>query len=257
MNVYKEQRGNPDKPALVLLHGWGMNSCVWNSVLPLLEAHFYLTLIDLPGLGQSVSCPEPYNSQTVVDTLLEAAPERAAWLGWSLGGQLAIRAAALAPERVDKLITVASSPCFVQRENWPCAMAAETYQSFAGALIENPDKTLTRFAMLQTQGAEAGRPVLKQLKSLLKESSPPTALPESLGLLEDDERALLAQVKQPVWMSFGEKDLLVPGAAAQACQLINAAVYTRIYTGAGHLPFLSHAEQWVSDLRYFMESGSL
>ncbi|MCP5077676.1 MAG: alpha/beta fold hydrolase, partial [Psychromonas sp.] len=38
---------------LVLLHGWGVNSAVWQPVVELLGKHFRLHLIDLPGFGES------------------------------------------------------------------------------------------------------------------------------------------------------------------------------------------------------------
>ena len=38
---------------LVLLHGWGLNAEVWQSIVPRLSAQFRLHLIDLPGYGRS------------------------------------------------------------------------------------------------------------------------------------------------------------------------------------------------------------
>ena len=40
-------------PDLVLLHGWGISSSIWEPVLPLLKPHFRVTTIDLPGIGKS------------------------------------------------------------------------------------------------------------------------------------------------------------------------------------------------------------
>ena len=77
---------------LVLLHGWGMNSAVWSGFTRRLAERWRLTLIDLPGHGAS-----PYRGETVLqqwaDACLESAPQRAVWLGWSLGGLVALEAA--------------------------------------------------------------------------------------------------------------------------------------------------------------------
>lgn len=250
IELYTEQRGNPEKSALVMLHGWGMNSSIWQSVLPALEEHFSITLIDLPGLGQSPAL-DNFTFDAAVDALLTAAPERAHWLGWSLGGQLALAAAAKAPGRVSALVMVASNPCFVARDDWACAMDTETYQGFKGALTNNPAKTLTRFIMLQTQGAEAGRETLKQLKHLVKEDQP-CALAPALTLLEADARNALVELKMPVLLQFGEKDLLVPVSAAEGCAQLNSSVKTTVYEGAGHLPFISHAEHWCDEVIAFL-----
>lgn len=251
---YFEQHGDSTKPALVLLHGWGMNAEVWRALVPALSEHFYLTLIDLPGLGRSYADPAQYSSAAVIEQLLTVAPPRAIWLGWSLGGQLALALAAAHPERVQALVMVASNPCFVQREDWAFAMAQETYQGFAQALSQSADKTLTRFIMLQTQGAEAGRETLKHLKEVLKAAPDNSALEASLRLLERDERAVLTQLQVPVMMQLGDKDLLVPVAVAEGCAVLNAALTIRIYDGAGHLPFCSHPQQWLADLREFVET---
>jgi len=255
IKLYTETCGNPSKPDLVLLHGWGMSSSVWQTVVPLLEPHFRLTLIDLPGLGKSPALEPEFTFDAAVDALLDAAPERAHWLGWSLGGQLAVVAAAKAPARISALITVASNPCFVARNDWLPAMATDTYTGFKDALNDNPTKTLTRFIMLQTQGADAGRETLKLLKQRVKDDAP-AALASALTLLETDARASLVDVNQPVLMQFGDKDLLIPVAAAEACAHINDGVKTTVYDGAGHLPFISHSKMWSDEVICFLASVS-
>ncbi|WP_370280175.1 pimeloyl-ACP methyl ester esterase BioH [Pontibacterium sp.] len=253
IQLYTEQRGNPDKPRLVMLHGWGMNSSIWQRVLPALEDHFSITLIDLPGLGQSPAL-DNLTFDAAVDALLAVAPEQAHWLGWSLGGQLAVAAAAKAPERVSALVMVASNPCFVARDDWASAMDTETYQGFKSALADNPAKTLTRFIMLQTQGAEAGRETLKLLKQLVKEDQP-SALAPALTLLETDVRNALAELSMPVLLQFGENDLLVPASAAEGCAALNPVAKTAVYGGAGHLPFISHAESWCDEVIAFLSEA--
>ncbi len=257
MTLYSEQYGDPANPDLVLLHGWAMNSLVWQPLLAPLAEHFHLTLIDLPGLGRSHARPVPYNSATLVQALLQAAPAKAHWLGWSLGGQLALKLAAAAPQRVEKLVTIASNPCFVQRPDWPSAMTEATYQGFVDALAENPDKTLSRFIMLQTQGAEAARSSLKQLKAVLAQAQlqPPSALAPSLALLWDDERASLAALAVPTLMLFGAEDQLVPAAVAEACAAMQPALHCRTYAGAGHVPFLSHPDVLLANLLGFLQGS--
>jgi pimeloyl-ACP methyl ester carboxylesterase len=49
-------------PPLLLIHGWGVTYAIWQSLAPLLQPHFQLIMIELPGLGGSpnVSPHEPY-----------------------------------------------------------------------------------------------------------------------------------------------------------------------------------------------------
>ncbi|WP_067867687.1 pimeloyl-ACP methyl ester esterase BioH [Neptuniibacter marinus] len=253
MSLYVERYENNGKPELVLLHGWGMDSQVWGAFAEQLSSSFSLTLIDLPGLGRSTAFPEPYTADAVVELLGEHAPKAAAWLGWSMGGQLAIEFAARYPERVTCLITVASSPCFVQRSDWSCAMDEETHGQFEQALEVNVSKTLQRFIMLQTQGAEAGRDTLKSLKLILKNLDH-TGARESLQLLRDDVRDQLSNLSMPIMQLFGEKDLLVPSEAAQACERLSKGLI-KVYEGAGHLPFYSHQAEVAADVTQFVQES--
>lgn len=73
-------------PKLVMLHGWGFNSAIWEPLIPKLSEYFQLVLIDLPGFGlSSLSIPE-YRFELIAPLLLETVADEAVWLGWSLGG---------------------------------------------------------------------------------------------------------------------------------------------------------------------------
>lgn len=250
MTLYQQRLAQPGKPELVLLHGWGMNADVWQPLLDSLSEHYALTLFDLPGLGRSADAPQPYSFDAVAEQLLAAAPEKGHWLGWSLGGTFAAAVANRAPERVQSLTLIASNPCFVQRDDWPCAMTDEIFTGFQQSLEANAVKTLTRFLMLQTQGGNAAREILRQLKAGLSVGEP-SALPESLALLAEDQRALIRNLNCPLLTIWGENDQLVPVTAAQAVMTLQPAQQSLVVEGAGHLPFLSDGEQVINALTAF------
>ncbi len=55
----------------------------------------------------------------MAEAVLRQAPDKAIWLGWSLGG-LVSKAGCVNPSRAcQALVTVASSPCFSARDEWP------------------------------------------------------------------------------------------------------------------------------------------
>ncbi len=56
---------------------------------------------------------------------IAAATPRALWLGWSLGGLVALRAALDYPANVRGLVMIASSPRFVSAPDWPHGVAAD------------------------------------------------------------------------------------------------------------------------------------
>ena len=102
---------------LALLHGWGMNRAIWSPVVDRLSARRPVHVLELPGHGDA---PIDLHHTELVDwahACLEQAPERAVWLGWSLGGMVTMQAALDSPQRIAALVCVASSPRFVQMDD--------------------------------------------------------------------------------------------------------------------------------------------
>ncbi|MBF0255257.1 MAG: pimeloyl-ACP methyl ester esterase BioH [Gammaproteobacteria bacterium] len=236
---------------LVLIHGWGMNAAVWAPLQEALSAHFRLHLLELPGHGCQPYAGERGMAQWA-DCLLAAAPERAIWLGWSLGGQLALQAAAQAPQRVERLLLTAAVPYFIRAADWPSAMPAGTLGQFAEELGRDYAGTLSRFLALQVRGSEQGREVLRCFKTELarRPAADPAALAEGLQLLRScDLRPALAGLECPLSLCFGERDSLIPIAVADDLAALYPAARISRIAGAGHAPFLSHPEVWLDWLQ--------
>ncbi len=244
-------------PELVFLHGWGMNSAVWEQVGADLQARFRCTLIDLPGHGAS-----PWGGEeTLADwagACLDAAPSRAIWVAWSLGALVALRAAADAPGHVRGLLAVAATPRFVQAPVWPHAVAPATLEQFARTLSKDHRRTLERFLALQIHGSDEGRATLRGLKAVLRERPEPhpRALEVGLGLLQSaDLRAEAGALHVPSHWLLGDRDTLVPGEVADDLRSLVPSAEVQLIHGAGHAPFLSHREVFLSALDRF--AGSL
>lgn len=239
MTLYTQTSG--EGPDLVLLHGWGLHGGVWDTLVPLLEPVFRVIRVDLPGHGRS-AWRGGGGLEDMARAVLGCVPERAAWLGWSLGGLVAARAALVAPERVERLVMVAATPSFVRRPDWSPAMAPEVLEAFADNLRRDYRRTLQRFLALQVHGSDAADVVLRELRArLLQHGQPsPEALWAGLEILRTtDLRARLADIACPVLFLMGARDTLVPRMAAEraAARLPNARV--EVIAGAGHAPFLS------------------
>ena len=249
--------GTHDNPQdLLLVHGWGLHSLVWDPIMPALLEHFRVTVVDLPGLGRSPIPGGDYNLDYLVEQVVKVAPRQAAWIGWSLGGMVALRAAMLHPERVSAVIAVASTPQFVADERWPVAMNADILQGFRTVFEEDWEGTLIRFLALQCKDSDTMRDDIRLLKELVYFHGLPAqkALRCGLDVLRDvrllDE---LERIQCPVLYVFGEKDNLVPVGVSSAIRAFQPAAQTAVIKGASHVPFISEPELFVAACRDFLQ----
>ncbi|HSC46953.1 MAG TPA: pimeloyl-ACP methyl ester esterase BioH [Gammaproteobacteria bacterium] len=235
--------------ALFLLHGWGLHGGIWDALVPELTSHFRVTRVDLPGHGRSRSSPLSPELEEAARAVLAIAPPEAVWLGWSLGGLLAMRAALDAPSRVRALVLTNATPRFTAAPDWTHAMPPETLAGFAAGLAADYRGTLQRFLSLQVQGDEAARESLRQLReSLYAHGEPDTAaLGLGLALLENsDLRSELASIRQPTLVIMGGYDRLTPPRAGEHLTHAIPGARTHLFPGSGHAPFLSHPRQFAA-----------
>src|SRR5512139_2720521 len=232
MSLHIEVQGS-GKPIL-LIHGWGMHGGMWGRLPEQLAQSCRVYSVDLPGHGKSAA-PAPTGEEggvaalDAIVTQLRAQfyDEPLTLCGWSLGGQVAMRWAQQHPGQVEKLVLLATTPCFVQRDGWDCAMAADTLQQFAEALLQNHAQTLRRFLALQVRGSENERELLAELREQLFSRGEPdvAALKGGLDILRDvDLRTALPALTQPTLLVAGERDTITPlGAAQYAAHALPAA----------------------------------
>ena len=252
MMLYSETSGNG--PELVLLHGWGMHSGVWGAVLPGLAGGYRVTRIDLPGHGRSRVAPG-LGLEGLASAVLESVPDNAVWIGWSLGGLVAMQAALMDGGSCFGLVPVACSPRFVQGDGWSHAMSPEVLSAFANALQDDYRATLQRFLALQARGSEQANGVLRQLRSELALYEPDrSTLRDGLDVLASTNLvSQLCKIRCPCLFLMGERDTLVPPDAAWAAARQMPEAVVSVIRGAGHAPFLSHPDEFVSLLQSFLE----
>ena len=250
IKLYSQGNG----PALTLIHGWGMNAAVFQPLADQLGADFSVTRVDLPGYGASDWRGDDFETQ--VELLAAALPD-SILVGWSLGGLYAQRLASRYPERFSQLILLNSNPCFVQRDDWPCAVKAEVFEAFAASLSAGWRATIRRFLGLQMRGGDQARQRVRQMTQLLIEGGEPhpDVLPFGLKLLlQRDARDELAALPLPVMLVLGDRDTLVPACVGEQIHRTSPAIRVECLARCAHAPFLSHSDLVISLIREFAQS---
>lgn len=243
-----------DGPPLVLLHGWAMHGGIFAPLVERLRAHRTLHVVDLPGHGHNRDCGVPLALDACAQALLDAVPD-APWCGWSLGGLIALQAAATQPARVPALAMVCATPKFVVADDWPAGMPAEVFTGFAAGLGANWQATIDRFIALEAFGSDRMRDELRMLRdAVLAHGEPsPRVLAEGLRLLQDsDLRDALPRLRVPSLWLGGRRDRLVNPAAMQAAAASAPDARFVQVEHAGHAPFLTHADEVAQALLGFL-----
>ncbi|GEB54739.1 alpha/beta fold hydrolase [Streptomyces gardneri] len=112
---------------VVLLHGAGMDSRLWDAVVPELARHHDVIRYDARGLGRSTPPSEPFGDVEDLRAVLDHfGLRRAALVGLSMGGETALDFALAHPERVAALALVGAS---VSGHVWPESPELSAYST--------------------------------------------------------------------------------------------------------------------------------
>lgn len=240
-------------PPLVLLHGWGWHSGIWDPLVPKLKEKYQLFLIDLPGFGNS-PLTDNFTLDEITNVLLNRAPKEATWLGWSMGGLFALWAAIHFPDRISNLITVTSSPRFMQHAFWP-GLEKKTLEKFSHFLCIDHQQTLNDFLELQLRGSKNKDEIIFTLQNSLLTTTPASfsGLQAGLNLLrETDLREVAKTISCPNLHIFGQRDTIVPATIVNFLPTVFPKGQFEIIPRTGHMPFLSDPDHFVNLLNQFL-----
>jgi len=251
MSLHIERIGQGEP--LVMIHGWGMHSGMWMHTRDLLSQHFELHLVDLPGMGFSENL-DVYSLHNVAELIADKMPSNAYVLGWSLGGLIAIKVALITP--IKKLILVASTPCFVARDDWQQGMPSDVFESFFAGAMQDYQGTMNKLLALIAMGSGNARATSKILREALSLRPAPhqQALLGALDILRTgDLRADLLSMQTPTLLIHGAHDKLASLSSAEwmAQTLPKGQLLT--LPSAAHEPFISHPELFSQKVKEFLQ----
>ena len=159
-SMYCKQLGSG--PDVVLLHGWGWHAGVWDDVARRLASEFRVWLPDLLGHGRRRARSADLSLDGLVDLVCSGVPEAAAWIGWSLGGLVALRAARAGVAH--RVVLVGTTPRFVQDTDWKHGLPRKWFRDFTEELAHDAERAFERFASLHLAGNGNERSLLRRLR---------------------------------------------------------------------------------------------
>jgi pimeloyl-ACP methyl ester carboxylesterase len=220
---------NPGPP-LVLLHGFQSGADIWYPhTFPALAAERHVLAVDLPGFAYSGAL-ESYSAASyghfVQAFLDEVGLRQVDLLGHSMGGLIAIAAAAGLPDRIHRLVLVSS--------------AGLPRTGTVGPIppLMFLDRSAYHFRLYPTMArlstrVRAGRACLRMLR-------------------DDSVFGLLSDLTMPTLIVWGSRDRIIPleHATIFARTIPNARLY--IMRGSGHLPFYQKHRQFEKLVLHFL-----
>ena len=254
MSLYIEKLGRGPVP-LVLLHGWAMHGGVLAPLVDALADRCTMHVVDLPGHGWSRDCGLPLEPHACAAAIAAATPP-ALWLGWSLGGLIALTAALEQPQQVRGLAMLCATPKFARDDSWSWGSDATLVHQLALDLETDYHGTIDRFLALESMGSADPRAALRHLREITFARGEPDlrVLQEGIRILEtSDLRPRLPSLHQPSAWIAGRRDRLVPPQAMKWSAQQAQGRYAQI-EHAGHAPFVAHADELAQSLQPLLDS---
>jgi 3-oxoadipate enol-lactonase len=248
--AYYEEQGSG--PPLVLVHGLGASTEMWQKVAGPLSEQFRVVAYDLRGLGRSETPPPPYSLDQLVGDLhglLDALGlGRIALAGHSLGGAVVLAYTIEHPDRVGALVGIAAPSLTTEEQRGLLAERARAART----------EGMKALAELHAHGGlpegfEAGHPDDTALYKSIIGSGDPEGYAALCGVTGDlDLRPALGGIRAPTLLLEGELDRVVrPESVRATAAAIPGCEYVEL-AGCGHIVPLERPAELVERLREFV-----
>ena len=235
----------PGAQEVVLLHGQPGSPADWHTVIARLPPHLHAVAADRPGYGASLRPASGFteNAQAVLDDLDARGVRNAVLVGHSWGGGVALRAASLAPDRVQAVVLLASvGPDCLTSLDWLLAAPGIGEIGSLLAFRWTPWIARVRLTLLRHRHGRplyAGESAGWQVWGHPRESGWPlwrTFLTEQRALLRElhELEAAAASIQVPVLLIADPADSVVPVRTSHRLAELLPDSRLLLVTGAGH-----------------------
>ncbi len=264
VRLYVEEQGSGTP--ILLVHGFTGSSAAWGRELrEVLAGHARTLCVDLLGHGRSDKADDPkrYALDEMVDDLCQVLDAhqiaRAIWVGYSMGGRIALGAAVRRPQRVQALVLEGASPGLdaaperaqrvTEDERLACMLDEEGIEPFVKHWMSLP-----LFQSQQRLGRE--RLAAEGARRLQNSAHALAACLRGMGLgVQPSLWYALPQIRLPTLLLVGERDEKFRRTAARMQAALPRA-HTQIVPEAGHTTHLESPTLYAEAVRRFCRQMS-
>ena len=232
---------------VLLLHGWGLRGDFWSRVMDGLEGGFDFIAPDFPGFGSTNAPPVPWGvsdyMEWVIALMDELGVQRASVIGHSFGGRVAIKLAALHPERVEKLVLTDAAGIRPKRTlayHYRVSKFKATRWLSKQLLAPKPVREWAA-ARVANQG------------SADYQAASGTVRGSFVRIVNEDLRKYLPRIQAPTLLIWGERDQDTPLADGQLMEKLIPDAGLVVFQGAGHMAYLQQSARFNVIVKTFLQ----
>jgi 3-oxoadipate enol-lactonase len=248
---YQEQGSGP---AVVLLHGFPLDSRIWDQQRDSLSDRWRIITPDLRGFGQSRSA-DPFTLQSLADDIHALLADIVALPcvlgGLSMGGYIALEYVKKHPTDLRGLMLIDT------RAEADSASGRESRDKMIETVRASGSSAVAQQMLPKMLAPDQPqrRPALATQVLSIMEACPPLTVEHALTAMRDraDHTEDLASIPVPALILVGEQDSITPPSVAQAMHERMARSDLQIISGAGHMSPMEQPTQVNRAIRRFLE----
>ena len=243
-----------EETVVFVLHGWGANVKVYQSIAAVTSAKYRTVLFDFPGFGGSTEPPEPWDvsdfTRFAIKFINSFGAKRVILIGHSFGGRVIIKMTTehrdLMQFEVEKIVLTDAAGIKPKR-SFRSKCRTRFYKIAKRCVTLPPVKKLYPDALNALQ---------KKFGSADYAAASPVMRACLVKAVNEDLSALLPQIKAPTLLVWGDKDTATPLSDGQRMEreIPDAGLVT--LEGAGHFSFLDQPYVYRAVLQSFLKIGA-